>query len=49
MLQIMKEYGWDYHTYMAQPTWVLDLACEKLKIEAILSNAPAEQQPQTHG
>jgi uncharacterized protein YbaP (TraB family) len=44
MLQIMKEYGWDYHTYNNQPAWVLDLAVKKFGLEAKL----AEQQNQTH-
>lgn len=43
MLQVMKEYGWDYHTYMNQPAWILDLAHNKLAIEAKLAAKAAEQ------
>lgn len=41
----MREYGWDYYKYLNQPTWVIDLAREKLKIEAIRanSNLPVQQ------
>ena len=39
MLRIMAEYGWDYYTYEKQPTWVIDVAWEKLKIEGIISNS----------
>ena len=42
MLAIMKEYGWDYHTFMSQPTWVLDLANKKMSIEAKLFEREAE-------
>jgi len=40
----MKEYGWDYYTYINQPVWVVDLAREKLKMEAIRSNASPQTQ-----
>jgi hypothetical protein len=42
MLEVMREYGWDYHTYMSQPSWVLALAVKKLGIEAQLANKAAE-------
>jgi hypothetical protein len=42
MLEIMKEYGWDYYQYGKQPKWVLDLAVEKMKIE---SKKAQEQAP----
>ena len=34
----MKLYGWDWFTYQAQPTWVIDLAIEKMKLERKLAN-----------
>lgn len=43
MLEIMKEYGWDYFTYQNQPAWVLDLASKKLGIEAKLAEKQAEK------
>lgn len=43
MLQIMETYGWDYHTYKNQPTWVIDLAVKKLGIEAKLAEQKADQ------
>ena len=48
MLEIMKEYGWDYNTYQDQPTWVLDLAARKLGIEAQLAAKAAETPTQPH-
>lgn len=43
MLEIMKEYGWDWNTYNNQPSWVLDLAQKKLAVEAKLAASAAEQ------
>ncbi len=43
MLQVMKEYGWDFHTYMNQPSYILDLAHKKLAIEARLAAKAAEK------
>ena len=34
MLQIMETYGWDYQTFISQPTWIISLATEKLMIQA---------------
>jgi hypothetical protein len=33
MLVVMEKYGWDYHTYMNQPSWLLDLARKKMALE----------------
>lgn len=34
MLEICEKYKWDYYTYLAQPTWVIDLIIKKLTIDA---------------
>jgi len=30
---ICEMYGWDYHTYMNQPVWFIDLIKEKIIID----------------
>jgi hypothetical protein len=30
----MERYGWDYHTYIQQPAWLLELIVHKMEIEA---------------
>lgn len=39
----MREYGWDYYTYLAQPTWILEMAIEKMTVEAKLAAKAAEK------
>jgi len=34
IVSICKEYGWDYHTYLNQPIWFIDLIMERMKIDA---------------
>lgn len=34
MLEIMKEYHWDYYTYTNQPVWLIAMIVEKMKIDA---------------
>ena len=36
MLEILKEYGWDYHTYLSQPSWLEELAQKKFIVESKL-------------
>ncbi len=36
-LEVMEKYGWDWYTYQNQPSWLLELASQKLHIEARLS------------
>lgn len=37
---ICEQFGWDYHTFDAQPAWFIDLIREKMRLDAI----KAEQQ-----
>lgn len=30
MVTICQEFGWDFYTYMAQPTWFLQIIKEKM-------------------
>lgn len=39
----MKDYGWDHFTFESQPAWVIDLAIQKMTIEAKLAAKAAEQ------
>jgi hypothetical protein len=34
MLAIMEKYGWDYHTYIKQPYFIIDLIVQKMVIDA---------------
>lgn len=36
--EICKYMGWDYHTYMAQPEWFIEIIRLKKNIEAEHSN-----------
>jgi len=31
---LCERLGWDFHTYMAQPTWFIEALIEKMKIDA---------------
>lgn len=33
MIYICREFGWDYHTYMAQPVWFLEHVLQFLDTE----------------
>lgn len=44
MLEIMERYGWDWHTYHDQPTWVIDLIHKKMAMEAKIAKH-AERPP----
>ena len=33
MLEIMEKYGWDYHTYMQQPSFLIDMIVQKMSID----------------
>lgn len=33
MVEICRQFGWDYHTYLAQPIWFIKLILEMMKIE----------------
>lgn len=33
-VRVCMMFGWDYHTYMAQPAWFIDLIEEKIIIDA---------------
>jgi len=44
----MKEYGWDWHTYLSQPSWLLDLAVQKYVIEQKLADQELKKN-QAHG
>lgn len=35
VVEICREFGWDYHTYMNQPTWFLDLIMHKFEIDSV--------------
>lgn len=48
MLEIMERYGWDYHTYKAQPTWVVSLARKKMGMQAKIAKHAIEN-TQHHG
>lgn len=39
MLEIMEVYGWDWYTYQSQPSWVISLAFEKMKVQRKLAEA----------
>jgi hypothetical protein len=43
MLEIMKEYGFDYYTYMNQPAHIIELATRKFIIESDLAAKRSEQ------
>ena len=32
-LEVMRIYGWDWFTYLSQPSWLIDLAVEKMIID----------------
>lgn len=34
IVAVCELYGWDYHTYMAQPFWFIQLILEKMRIDA---------------
>jgi len=34
MVEVCKQFGWDYYTYLAQPIWFIDLILEKMSIDA---------------
>ncbi len=34
VIEVCERFGWDYHTYMSQPAWFLDLITSKLEIDA---------------
>jgi len=38
VIDICEQFGWDYWTYMNQPTWFIDMIIEKRKIEAKKEN-----------
>jgi len=37
-------YGWDYYTYMNQPTWFVELIIERMRIDAKKQEAEAKAQ-----
>lgn len=43
MLEVLKEYGWDYFTFMRQPSWIIDLAIQKVVAEARIAAKAQEQ------
>jgi len=34
IVALCERLGWDYHTYMAQPTWFVEGLLEKMRIDA---------------
>lgn len=34
MLEICEKYHWDYYTFNEQPTWVISMIIEKMRIDA---------------
>ncbi len=43
IIEICRQYHWDYYTYLAQPLWVIDLIVEKMKIDAKKQKARDEE------
>lgn len=43
MLEIMEKYKWDYHTYMIQPTWLIDMIVQKMEIDTKKEIARSKQ------
>lgn len=43
MVHICREFGWDYFTYMLQPTWFIDLIVEKMNIDSVHAEAEAKR------
>jgi hypothetical protein len=35
IVEICRQFKWDYYTYLAQPVWFVDLIIEGMKIDAM--------------
>ena len=43
MAVICREMKWDYHTYLDQPTWLIDMLTQMLHAEAIASRKASQR------
>lgn len=34
IIEICEKFGWDYHRFLDQPAWFIELIVEKMKAEA---------------
>jgi len=47
IIEVCQIFSWDFYTYLAQPSWFLDLIIEKMKIDAKKSEAEFKKSRQT--
>ena len=43
IVEVCRAYKWDFYTYLAQPSWFLDLILEKMSIDATKAEAEARK------
>jgi len=41
IVHVCQEYGWDYETYMRQPSWFIELIFKKMEIDSKKSQQEA--------